>query len=301
MSIFQELDFDDAELIDPCIFFHELSNELHKPLSRIIVPFLRNYEKGKQINANIKLFFYDYDEINGFDIIPYDYDYRCSYILTKIAQGAHVVSGFSEDEGNIWKLKDPENYGILDSEDQYTDWCPFYFKLSNLEEFLAYYSIPITPYIANKQKEKEELNNRYHKDRTTKENNDYKNSNLIKIPVYESLEATAQDLGEEQNIVSKVEISNQLSAIKQDTSELGSRERNNLYALIGGLLFLLLSDKKNNRNQSGVIHQLEDLFSFSRRTLEQRFPQAKQVLLDKGFNFEEKLKEFLNQGNIKDI
>ncbi|CAJ0997350.1 hypothetical protein [Sodalis praecaptivus] len=73
-----------------------------------------------------------------------------------------------------------------------------------------------------------------------------------------------------------------------------ARERNNLHAIIGGLLFLLLSDKKTRRNQSGIIIELTQIFDnaepFSISGLEKKIPLVKDALKGKNFDFDERLK-----------
>lgn len=75
-----------------------------------------------------------------------------------------------------------------------------------------------------------------------------------------------------------------------------AREKNNLYAIIGGLLFLLLSDKKTRRNQSRIINELTDVFGnvepFSKSGLEKKMPEIKDALRNKNFDFDERLKRF---------
>lgn len=62
-----------------------------------------------------------------------------------------------------------------------------------------------------------------------------------------------------------------------------TRERNNLYSIIGGLLYLLTSNTRNN--QSGIITQLNDLTEnkepFSKSNLENVFSAANKALTDK--------------------
>ncbi|AUT90728.1 hypothetical protein [Proteus mirabilis] len=68
-----------------------------------------------------------------------------------------------------------------------------------------------------------------------------------------------------------------------------TRERNNLHAIIGGLLVSIIKNSK--KNQSSVIYELTELFQdaepFSKRNLEERFSKSKKVLKDKGFEFDE--------------
>ncbi|EKT60639.1 hypothetical protein [Providencia rettgeri] len=68
-----------------------------------------------------------------------------------------------------------------------------------------------------------------------------------------------------------------------------TRERNNLHAIIGGLLVTILKNSK--KNQSSVIYELTELFQdaepFSIRNLEEKFSKSKKVLKDKGFEFDE--------------
>lgn len=70
---------------------------------------------------------------------------------------------------------------------------------------------------------------------------------------------------------------------------MGTRERNNLHAIIGGLLLTIIKNSK--KNQSSVIYELTELFQdtepFSIRNLEEKFSESKKVLKDKGFEFDE--------------
>lgn len=70
---------------------------------------------------------------------------------------------------------------------------------------------------------------------------------------------------------------------------IGTRERNNLHAIIGGLLVIIIKNSK--KNQSSVIHELHSLFQevepFSKRNLEERFSKSKKVLRSRGFEFDE--------------
>lgn len=81
---------------------------------------------------------------------------------------------------------------------------------------------------------------------------------------------------------------------KAAVEQLATREKNNLHLIIGGLLFLLLSDGKTRRNQSGVISELLELFEgmepFSKSGLEKRIPEVKEALKVKGFDFDGRLK-----------
>lgn len=62
-----------------------------------------------------------------------------------------------------------------------------------------------------------------------------------------------------------------------------TREKNNLYSIIGGLLYLLTSNTRNN--QSGIITQLNNLTDnkepFSKANLEKVFSEANKSLADK--------------------
>ncbi|HAO3757771.1 TPA: hypothetical protein IOH10_001343 [Salmonella enterica] len=65
-----------------------------------------------------------------------------------------------------------------------------------------------------------------------------------------------------------------------------TRERNNLYAIIGGLLYLLVNNTRNN--QAGIITQLISLSKekepFSKSNLEKVFGEANKSLVDKEIN-----------------
>lgn len=63
---------------------------------------------------------------------------------------------------------------------------------------------------------------------------------------------------------------------------LKSRERNNYYSLIGGLLYLLLTSSSKNLNQNAIILSLQEAFKgepFSDRSLQDKFANAKRQLI----------------------
>jgi hypothetical protein len=70
--------------------------------------------------------------------------------------------------------------------------------------------------------------------------------------------------------------------------KISTREKENLHAIIGGLLLFLLSE--GNRNQNSVICQLTDTFKdiepFSQRSLEAKFAEARKIMLSKGVKFD---------------
>ncbi|HEJ9662844.1 TPA: hypothetical protein SMN37_003586 [Proteus mirabilis] len=74
------------------------------------------------------------------------------------------------------------------------------------------------------------------------------------------------------------------------TKNITTREKNNLNAVIGALLLILLREK-GHWNQTSVINEINNIFSdlepFSKRNLEKVFPQAKNILKEKGYDFEE--------------
>lgn len=78
---------------------------------------------------------------------------------------------------------------------------------------------------------------------------------------------------------------------KAPQEKISVREKENLHAIIGGLLTIILSE--GNKNQTTVINQLvstfKDIEPFSQRTLEKKFPEAKLSLSNKGISFDELL------------
>lgn len=78
---------------------------------------------------------------------------------------------------------------------------------------------------------------------------------------------------------------------KSPLEKISTREKENLHAIIGGLLVLLLSE--GNKNQTTIINQLISTFNgiepFSQRNLESKFPDAKASLKNKGVSFDELL------------
>lgn len=94
----------------------------------------------------------------------------------------------------------------------------------------------------------------------------------------------------------------QFDDLKAPQEKISAREKENLYAIIGGLLAILLSE--GNKNQTTVITQLLDIFKdiepFSQRGLESKFPEAKRALKDKGIFFDDVLSSLKSssQNNI---
>lgn len=81
---------------------------------------------------------------------------------------------------------------------------------------------------------------------------------------------------------------NQFNDPTAPLEKISTREKENLHAIIGGLLFLLLS--KGNCNQTSVIYQLINSFEktepFSKRSLEEKFADANKSLNAKGLSFD---------------
>ncbi|MFN1149396.1 hypothetical protein [Serratia liquefaciens] len=75
---------------------------------------------------------------------------------------------------------------------------------------------------------------------------------------------------------------------KAPQDKISPREKNNLHAIIGGLLSMLVSDQRSRRNQSGIITQLIDSASnsepFTKSNLEKVFAEANRVIKEKGIN-----------------
>lgn len=80
-----------------------------------------------------------------------------------------------------------------------------------------------------------------------------------------------------------------------------TRERNNLHAVVGGLLSILLNDPKTRRNQAGIIAELVDITNnvepFTKSNLEKLFAEANRAISDKGINAIKPQETALNNRN----
>ncbi|MCP9270083.1 hypothetical protein M5U04_18845 [Xenorhabdus sp. XENO-1] len=81
------------------------------------------------------------------------------------------------------------------------------------------------------------------------------------------------------------------------TPKITTREKNNLHAVIGSLLLLLLKEKEN-WNQSSVILEINNILGnvepFSERNLQKIFPLAKESLKEKGHDFNKLITKLKN-------
>lgn len=92
-----------------------------------------------------------------------------------------------------------------------------------------------------------------------------------------------EQLNEAKQEIEKLTTFIQSNNITELTEEyLKSRERNNYYSLIGGLLYLLLRSSSKNLNQNAIILSLQEAFKgepFSDRSLQDKFANAKRQLI----------------------
>ncbi|MCG3464005.1 hypothetical protein L7G72_19815 [Xenorhabdus bovienii] len=83
------------------------------------------------------------------------------------------------------------------------------------------------------------------------------------------------------------------------SKQIATREKNNLNAIIGSLLLIILSEKKN-WNQTSILLEINKIFGesepFSKRNLEKVFPASKNALKEKGYDFDEILEKLKDSG-----
>lgn len=193
---------------------------------------------------------YTYSRVSGFDPHPDKwFQERCSDLIKAIGEHYQI---YDEElpECEFGYMVIPDEYTGLP--DDYQGFFPeFYFKYDEIKSFL--------------------------------------NSRKMILPKqFEISEATPSEIIVSKNNVVKDSADIEIAHTEPE-KPLGARERNNLHAIIGGLLVTIIKAKGNN--QSSVIYELTDLFNnsepFSKRNLEERFSRSKEALKDKGFEFDE--------------
>lgn len=161
------------------------------------------------------------------------------------------------------------------------------------------WSLPIDDEIEESNQYNSELLQRIKQLEIELEEQKKNNSESIYIPPLDIIDTG--DLTEEINQLKldNQKLTEQLNEAKQEIEELTtfiqsnnitelteeylkSRERNNYYSLIGGLLYLLLRSSSKNLNQNAIILSLQEAFKgepFSDRSLQDKFANAKRQLI----------------------
>ncbi|AXH64441.1 MULTISPECIES: hypothetical protein [Providencia] len=193
---------------------------------------------------------YTYSRISGFDPYPDQwFQERCFDLIRAIGEQYQI---YDEElpEYEFGYMVTPNEY--IGLPDDYQGFFPeFYFKYDEIKSFL--------------------------------------NSHNIKFPEQLEIVDTKPSKREDSTDgIATEEITVTTHSVELD-KPMRTRERNNLHAIIGGLLVTIIKNSK--KNQSSVIYELTELFQdaepFSKRNLEERFSKSKKVLKDKGFEFDE--------------
>lgn len=193
---------------------------------------------------------YTYSRISGFDPYPDQwFQERCCDLIKAIGEQYQIYDEELPGYEFGYMVAPDEDTGLPDD---YQGFFPeFYFKYDEIKSFL--------------------------------------NSRKMELPnQFEINEVTPSEVVVSKNDVIKGSVDIEMPHVGTE-KPLGSRERNNLHAIIGGLLVTIIKAKGNN--QSSVIYELTDLFKnsepFSKRNLEEKFSRSKEALKDKGFEFDE--------------
>lgn len=199
---------------------------------------------------------YTYSRISGFDAYPDQwFQERCFDLIKALAECYDICNEEMPINTIGYSVLPDEINGLPDDYQGFFE--EFYFHYDEIKSFLYIHEL--------------ELPSQFH----------LEDSDSSLLPL-EDNEAQAFE---------KVALTEASNKLDNPDKTLATRERNNLHAIIGGLLLIVL--KKDKRNQTYVINQLQELFGssepFSERNLERLFPHAKASLKDKGHDFDEML------------
>ncbi|QCJ70793.1 hypothetical protein C9446_13605 [Providencia heimbachae] len=230
--------------------FEAIAEQEGQPIDVVAAFFYRNRTKIYDDVPFPAYQCYLYSRISGFDPSPHEwFQERCEDLIKAIGERYKI---YYEEQPRFefgYYVEPNEEFGLPSDYEGF--FTEFYFKYNEIKSFLNSHDIEFPRQL--------EIND----------------TNPSKIA--DSIDGIATD-----------EISS-VTLPSEPDKPMRTRERNNLHAIIGGLLVTIIKNSK--KNQSSVIYELTELFQdaepFSIRNLEEKFSKSKKVLKDKGFEFDE--------------
>lgn len=152
MNILESIKQEKEERIDPFLLFDELSKLTKEPVELIVTAFIRLYEP-MPFDPKESYKFYRYDSVRGMLEIVYDDDLmginRHLDFLNEIARGAerHII--VNDDYSGWWGISWGKGIIDIDKFGNTISYEPFYFKRSEIEDFLIIHKMPLPPCIIN--------------------------------------------------------------------------------------------------------------------------------------------------------
>ncbi|MBD2812263.1 hypothetical protein ID853_15575 [Xenorhabdus sp. Vera] len=197
---------------------------------------------------------YTYSRISGFDPYPDEwFQERCFDLIKAIGERYKIYDEEMSRYEFGYLVEPDEEFGLPD--DYQGFFHRFYFKYDEIKSFLNLHNMELP-----EQFEIDESN-------------------------------SSVDIDSRDRIKKERELDTK-SIVTEPEKPLGSRERNNLHAIVGGLSLIILMENEK-RNQTYIINQLEAIFEklepFSESNFQRLFPLAKIALKNKGHNFDELL------------
>ncbi len=152
MNILESIKQEKEERIDPFLLFDELSKLTKEPVELIVTAFIRLYEP-MPFDPKESYKFYRYDSVRGMLEIVYDDDLmginRHLDFLHEIARGAerHII--VNDDYSGWWGTSWGKGIIDIDKFGNTISYEPFYFKRSEIKDFLIVHKMPLPSCIVN--------------------------------------------------------------------------------------------------------------------------------------------------------